>query len=172
MSQSHALLHFSPAGRHAPSPVREFAARSEYEVRALARSSEWLAWVSRAYPAAVILDGSPPAAESLSLCRQLKDERFTAVVPVIVYVADGTREDAAAALEAGADEVLTSSVSGRENDLRLALALRRAERDVSVHPTTRLPGTVQIERDLKERLQSGQKFAFCYVDLDHFKEFN
>src|SRR5690606_18433423 len=98
---------------------------------------------------------------------------FTAVVPVVMYVAaDGAREDAAAALEAGADEVLTPSLSEREYDLRLALALRRAERDVSVHPTTRLPGTVQIERDLNERLRNGQKFAFCYADLDHFKEFN
>src|SRR5690606_10949981 len=60
----------------------------------------------------------------------------------------------------------------READLRMALALRRAERDVSVHPTTRLPGTVQIERDFARRLRSGDKFAVCYVDLDHFKEFN
>jgi GGDEF domain-containing protein len=48
----------------------------------------------------------------------------------------------------------------------------RAERDVSVHPTTLLPGTVQIERDIAERLRSGEQFAVCYADLDHFKEFN
>src|SRR5690606_21086703 len=71
-----------------------------------------------------------------------------------------------------ADEVLTAGVTERESELRLALALRRAERDVSVHPTTRLPGTVQIERDFTERLRSGQKFAVCYADLDYFKEFN
>ena len=53
-----------------------------------------------------------------------------------------------------------------------ALALPRAERDVSVHPTTLLPGTVQIELDFAERLRSGQDFAACYADLDHFKEFN
>ena len=79
---------------------------------------------------------------------------------------------AAAALEAGADEVLTDGLPHRESNLRLALALRRAERDVSVHPTTRLPGTVQIERDFGERLASGDDFAVCYADIDHFKEFN
>ncbi len=68
--------------------------------------------------------------------------------------------------------MLTSLVSERESELRLDLALRRAERDVSVHPTTRLPGTVQIERDFAERLKRGEKFAVCYADLDHFKEFN
>jgi PleD family two-component response regulator len=172
MPHSQVLLHFSPAQRAAPVVVREFAARAGYEVLELDSPEEVLARVSRAYPAAVVLDGSDPTGGSLVLCRQMKEEAFTAVVPVIVYITDGTSDAAAGALEAGADEVLTSLVSQRESDLRLALALRRAERDVSVHPTTRLPGTVQIERDLNERLRSGQKFAVCYADLDHFKEFN
>ena len=56
--------------------------------------------------------------------------------------------------------------------LRLELVLRRAERDVSVHPTTRLPGTVKVERDLMERMARSEAFAVCYADLDHFKKFN
>ena len=67
---------------------------------------------------------------------------------------------------------MTDEVSERELLLRLDLVLRRAARDVSVHPTTRLPGTVQVERDLGERMARGQTFAVCYADLDHFKEFN
>ena len=62
--------------------------------------------------------------------------------------------------------------SDREERLRLELLLRRADRDVSVHPTTRLPGTVQIERDMFERMSREEAFAVCYADLDHFKEFN
>ena len=50
--------------------------------------------------------------------------------------------------------------------------MRRADRDVSVHPTTRLPGTAQIERDIAERIETGELFAVCYADLDYFKEFN
>jgi diguanylate cyclase (GGDEF)-like protein len=68
--------------------------------------------------------------------------------------------------------VLSHGLPERECTLRLRMALRRAERDVSVHPTTLLPGTVQIERDIAERLRSGARFAVCYADLDHFKEFN
>jgi GGDEF domain-containing protein len=52
------------------------------------------------------------------------------------------------------------------------MILRRADRDVSVHPTTRLPGTVQIERDIGDRIRREEHFAVCYADLDHFKEFN
>ena len=91
-----------------------------------------------------------------------------------MYVADGEAGDGASAraLEAGADEVLSHGLPELECTLRLRMALRRAERDVSVHPTTLLPGTVQIERDIGERLRAGEKFAVCYCDLDHFKEFN
>lgn len=63
-------------------------------------------------------------------------------------------------------------ISDREMRLRLELVLRRAERDVSVHPTTRLPGTVKVERDLMERMARSEAFAVCYADLDHFKKFN
>ena len=63
-------------------------------------------------------------------------------------------------------------VPERERLLRLDQVLRRADRDVSVHPTTRLPGTNHIARDMQRRLDAKEKFAVCYADLDHFKEFN
>ena len=50
--------------------------------------------------------------------------------------------------------------------------LARTERDVSVHPSTRLPGTTEIEREIRRRLEGGEEFAVCYADLDHFKEYN
>ena len=121
----------------------------------------------------VLLDGTAPCERSLDVCRALKAEAFTSVLPIIVYVdAEADPEGAVLALEAGADEVLSSLLPEREYALRLALALHRADRDVSVHPTTLLPGTVQIERDISQRLESGGAFAVCYADLDHFKEFN
>jgi GGDEF domain-containing protein len=168
------LLHFSPHGRPAPAVVRAFAEERDLPILEGANADDVQARVGRAYPAALVLDASPDAETALRLCAAIKGESFTSVVPVIMYVAaDGAGDDASArALEAGADEVLSHGLSEHECTLRLRMALRRAERDVSVHPTTLLPGTVQIERDIGERLRSGEKFAVCYCDLDHFKEFN
>jgi GGDEF domain-containing protein len=50
--------------------------------------------------------------------------------------------------------------------------LRRSDRDVYVHPSTRLPGTIDIEAEITRRLHQDAPFAVCYADLDHFKEFN
>lgn len=172
MSQPQILLHFSPGGQVLPSPVQEFAVVKGLEVLPLDTIHDVFLRVSRAYPAAIVVDGRAPANVAFDLCRLAKEDTFTAVVPVIAYLDDGEEGAVAAAFEVGADEVLTPRMSPRETRLRLDLALRRAERDVSVHPTTRLPGTVQIERDFSERLRSGETFAVCYADLDHFKEFN
>jgi diguanylate cyclase (GGDEF)-like protein len=77
-----------------------------------------------------------------------------------------------AAFAAGADEVLQPSMSAPEIELRLDVLLRRADRDTFVHPSTRLPGALAIEGELARRIGAGLKFAVCYADLDHFKEFN
>jgi len=39
-------------------------------------------------------------------------------------------------------------------------------------PLTRLPGNIAIEQVLKGKMQNGEKFALCYIDLDDFKAYN
>jgi diguanylate cyclase (GGDEF)-like protein len=170
--RSRAILHFSPHGRQAPEAVRAYVTGSGHDLLELRSRDEVLVYINRTYPLAVVIDGYPPADAALETCRIIKEETFTAVVPVITYVDGDGAETAEKALEGGADEVLTPALSVREWELRLRMAILRADRDVSVHPTTRLPGTVQIERDIAERLRSDEPFACCYADLDHFKEFN
>jgi GGDEF domain-containing protein len=90
----------------------------------------------------------------------------------VVLLSDTDGTTPADFLEAGADEVLRAETTEVERRLRLEQVLRRADRDVSVHPTTRLPGTNHIARDMQTRLTAGEQFGVCYADLDHFKEFN
>lgn len=129
--------------------------------------------LNTSFPACVVLDGFDRERrdEVLDLCRVIKKDTFTGIVPVVILA---SQESALPAdgLEAGADEVVTDAISVRERRLRVEILLRRAARDVNVHPTTRLPGTAQIERDMAQRLHRGETFAVCYADLDNFKEFN
>lgn len=126
-----------------------------------------MAWALRARPRAIVIDGRP--AGGLGLCRRLKRDAWTAIVPVLVV---GDAVDFALAFDAGADEVLQLDLAPREATARLLALLRRSDRDTDVHPSTRLPGTREIEAEIGRRLASNDAFAACYADLDHFKEFN
>jgi GGDEF domain-containing protein len=170
MASRTVLVYHSPAGA-APSPLLdEFAATHDLVLTALPADGDVLALVNRGYPAGIVLDARDRAA--VELCRALKSDAFSAIVPVAVYVAQGNQELVLEVLEAGADEVLTPAMESREQLLRLQMVLHRADRDVSVHPTTRLAGTAHIEHDIGERIRRQELFAVCYADLDHFKEFN
>jgi len=169
MGQRSILGYHSPCRQAVPAVVVAFAAQRGLTV-APVEAPAVLEIVNRTYPRLIVIAGAE-CEESRALCRALKSDPFTAVVPVVLF-APGERGPASAALEVGFDEVLTGGMDEREQWLRLEMTVRRAERDVSVHPTTRLPGTPQIERDIGERIRGGELFAVCYADLDHFKEFN
>ncbi len=151
--------------------VNDFARAQDLAVLEIPRAEDVVALVNRSFPVGILMDGSAQA-DTIRLCRELKADTFSAIVPVVMLVASDQREHVRAGLEAGADEVLTDAMDVQEQVLRLRMILQRADRDVSVHPGTRLPGTAQIERDIAERMRGGQKFAVCYADLDHFKEYN
>jgi diguanylate cyclase (GGDEF)-like protein len=93
------------------------------------------------------------------------------VVPAVVVSSDDPIAFDAA-FRAGADEVVREHLDPAEAAIRLDAMLRRSDRDLYVHPSTRLPGAVEIEAEIARRLSSDVLFATCYADLDHFKEFN
>lgn len=45
-------------------------------------------------------------------------------------------------------------------------------RYLDASPLTRLPGNLAIEQVLRGKMEEGEKFALCYIDLDDFKAFN
>ena len=172
MASERSIVYYGP-GRSAPSDsVARFARDRELVLFQVKSAEEVSSMLNRSFPGCVVLDAGQDPAGVLELCRSIKGDAFTAIVPVVIKVPGNRKSLSADALEAGADEVVAEETSDREKRLRLELLLRRAERDVSVHPPTRLPGTVQIERDLFERMARLERFAVCYADLDHFKEFN
>ncbi|HEX5409932.1 MAG TPA: GGDEF domain-containing protein [Gemmatimonadaceae bacterium] len=125
----------------------------------------------RGRPVLALFDARTDAEAVLAACARLKRDSYTAVVPAAALVATGAAATAAA-FAAGADEVLSGGMPHPEAELRLAVLLRRAERDVRVHPSTRLPGAPEIEEEIARRIATGEPFAVCYADLDHFKEYN
>lgn len=166
------ILFFSPEACPVPALVRQWAEVNAFPLAVFDRPGEVEAIVLRGHPCLLFVDGNGGGASGVDLVRRLKLDAFTAIVPVTVLSADHQPDQVQAWFGAGADEVVTGLFSPAEQRARLDAMLVRTERDVSVHPSTRLPGTTEIEREIRRRLDAEQEFAVCYADLDHFKEFN
>ena len=156
-----------------PSWLTEFLASATRGCLRTDRADLIVAGSLKSRPRVIVLDASKADTdwldEALAACRRLKRDAFTGIIPVLMLVPE---ESFAAAFEAGADEVLRDDAPDGEAATRVRVMLRRSDRDVDVHPSTRLPGAREIAAELARRVASGEKFAACYADLDHFKEFN
>lgn len=155
-----------------PGVLRRWAEARGFPVLEFRRGAELESIVLRGASCLIFLDGDEAGAEGLALVRRLKADAFTAIVPAVVLSGSHAPDRVGEWFAAGADEVITGVFAVAEQRARLDAMLVRTERDVSVHPSTRLPGTTEIERAIRLQLESGDEFAVCYADLDHFKEYN
>jgi len=164
---------FSPRGETLPAAVLAWVRDRGLPQCQVATGDALLDIALRGRPRVVLFDarGEATISEVWRACRRLKSDSYTGIVPTVVLISD---DDAAfeSAMAAGADEILRPGLRDVEVAQRLDLLLRRSDRDVYVHPSTRLPGTIEIEAEIARQMNHGDLFAVCYADLDHFKEYN
>ncbi len=151
--------------------LTDWLARQADSVLTISDSDELMGMSLRGRPRVVAFDARTNPEAVYAACRRIKLDSYTAVVPTVILTGDG--DDAfAGAFNAGADEVVREKLAPSEQLIRLDAMLRRSDRDLVVHPSTRLPGAVEIEAEVALRIARSSSFAMCYADLDHFKEFN
>ena len=166
------ILFFSPAGRPVPDTLLPWITGRQAGLVPVSDPAVVQQMVLRALPLLVLVDADADGATALELCARLKGDPYTAIVPLAAVAGRHVTERVREWFAAGADEVLTPLLEPAEQAVRLEGLLTRTERDVAVNPSTRLPGTTDIEREIKRRMEAGEWFAVCYADLDHFKEYN
>lgn len=165
------VVYFSPSAASLSPLASAWVTGKGLKAAVVAETAEIIAMSLRALPAMVLVDGDA-AAPGMELCRALKNDPYSAIVPVAFLFHAHDDAEVMAAFSAGADEVLSPVFGPDEQRARLDVLLTQTERDVSVHPSTRLPGTNEIEREIKRCMEVGAPFAVCYADLDNFKEYN
>ncbi len=166
------VLYFSQEERPVPDLIAAWVQQQPIPLLAIHDLDTVETTALRNPPSLIIIDADGAGADGLTLCRTLKGDPYTAIVPVAFVSGGHASEDVRTWFDAGADEVLTPILAPDEQRSRLGVLLSRTARNVAVHPSTRLPGTTEIEREIRKRLETGETFAVCYADLDHFKEFN
>jgi GGDEF domain-containing protein len=120
----------------------------------------------------VIIAGKGSFTEELNLAKRVKKHPILSLAPLILYHPRPNPKDIFSGLSLGADEFFFTKWDGDLFSSKLKMIISRSRRDLGVNPTTRLPGTSIVEREISTRLGRGQKFAACYADLDNFKAYN
>ena len=170
MQQPNAIR-FAPDGASLPPNISAWISAQDASVVTLSSADELMSIALRARPRFAIFDARRDPAAALAALHRVKRDSYTAVVPCAAIC--GKKNEALSdAFDAGADEVIKDGMPAPEANRRLSAMLIRSERDLIVHPSTRLAGTSAIEAEIGRRLALADYFAVCYADLDHFKEFN
>jgi len=121
---------------------------------------------------AIMFGGSGDFLSEIDMIHNIKKNMFLSIIPVILYHPDPDNAMVVAAYESGVEDFIRGNWHERLSEVRIRKAIDRNRRDLSVNPSTYLPGPSLIEKEVARQIQLGEEFAICYADLDNFKAFN
>ncbi len=150
----------------------EVLANLGFEVQSARTVAEARVALHRARPDVLLLDVVLPDGDGFSFLEELKAERASSHLSVIFISARTETSSKIRALKLGGDDYLTKPFDALELGARVESVVRRKDLELGASPTTQLPGSAAIERDVQRRLAERQPFAFCYLDLDNLKAYN
>ena len=99
--------------------------KNGYAAQAVETGEDGLASASRHNPDLILLDLMLPGMDGLSVCRQLKGNKATRDIPIIIVSAKGEEADIITGLELGADDYLAKPFSPNILLSRVRAVLRR-----------------------------------------------
>jgi diguanylate cyclase (GGDEF)-like protein len=146
--------------------------RAGYQVATAEDGVQGLEKIHSDPPDLVLLDVMMPRMDGAEVCRHLKTNFATSQIPVIMVTAKGEMKDKLAGLSVGANDYITKPYTLEELLVRVRNILQWSRMQREANPLTGLPGNIAIEAEAARRIQSDEKFAFLYIDLDQFKAYN
>ena len=156
--------------------IRYNLAQEGFIVEEAADGAQALEKVKRRVPDLMVLDLMLPGTPGLQVCRQMRAERDTAHLPILIVTAKGTEVDKVLGLEMGADDYVVKPFSPRELVARVKALLRRAnplsepDSGGGAYEKGRLRmdfGTYQVFVDLQRRELALREFELLKFFVQH-----
>jgi DNA-binding response OmpR family regulator len=126
--------------------VSVYLARDGWEVESLSDGKRAVDKVRRGSYQLVVLDIQLPGLDGLSVCAELRRDRASASVPVVMLTARGDEADRVVGLEMGADDYVVKPFSPKELLARVRALFRRLERKDEGGGLTTV-GVLEIDRE-------------------------
>ncbi|HUG54173.1 MAG TPA: response regulator transcription factor [Vicinamibacteria bacterium] len=126
--------------------VSLYLAKDGWEVESVSDGKRAIEKVRRGSYQLVILDIQLPGLDGLSVCAELRRDRASASVPVVMLTARGDEADRVVGLEIGADDYIVKPFSPKELLARVRALFRRLERKEEEEAVTAI-GPLEIDRE-------------------------
>jgi len=127
-----------------------------YEVIVAKNGQAGLEIAQKHLPDMIVLDLMMPGIDGLEVCRQLRSDARTRLIPMIMLTAKSAEADRIVGLELGADDYITKPFSPRELLARVRALLRRAT-STQETPTVIRQADVMIDVTRHEVTSAGKQ---------------
>lgn len=140
--------------------------REGYRVVACKDGEEGLQAARKRVPDLILLDLMLPGMGGLEVCRELKTDRATNRIPVIMVTARGEESDVVVGLELGADDYVCKPFSPRELLARVRAVLRRGDAETRNGAASRMVnGEIQLDVERHEVTVCGEPVVLTRAEF-------
>jgi len=143
-------------------------ARAGYSTVQIDNTPTTLRAISIESPDLVILDALMNDFDGLEVCRNLKSNRFTRHIPIVIVASRDSSVERFRWIGTGADDYLREPVAPEQliGHVRVLLSQR-----VHYDSVTKLPTGAYLQSQIDARLTQNLPTAVVFVDIDHFRAY-
>ena len=147
-----------------------FAQKREFKFKKIQLESFDLAL--KEVPAAIIVDEDELEEDVEVICNRVRSDEDNSITPIIVVSSNSDKKHVLNCLGASATYYLVKPVDVDYLYYTMKTITNLLSLNRKISPLTNLPGNVQIQAEMKNRLSKKSYFVMLYFDLDNFKAYN
>ncbi len=150
--------------------LKEILASRGYPTVAVHSAAEAEAEIQREAPDLILLDVIMPGKTGYELCRELKNDPMTRLIPIVMITGLSAQQDRVKGIEAGADDFLTKPISSEELFARVGSLLKLKEFTDELETADSVLCTLGLSVEARDPYTEGhcERLARNAVDLGHY----